>query len=143
MNCYIFASGTDSRPDRTNLTRLNASREAARGKLLLMNCYIFASGTDTRPDRTNLTSENASCSGSPAASAHNAAMAMPPALRSQTALPAGGASPAVALYTNKYSPSPTKPPTFVVACVEINQCVACTPASPRHRAGVEDDANAP
>jgi hypothetical protein len=28
MNCYIFASGTDTRPDRTNLTSENASREA-------------------------------------------------------------------------------------------------------------------
>ena len=100
-NCYIrvrhrHGAGREEIDDRERLLLRFAGGQET-GELLLMNYYIFASGTDTRPDRTNLTSENASCSGSPAANAQRAATAMPPAERSQTALPAGGASPAVAL----------------------------------------------
>lgn len=59
--------------------------------------YIYVSCTDTRRGRTNWTNENASCSGSPAARAHSAATAAPPAESNHTALPLGGASPAVTL----------------------------------------------
>ena len=128
--CCVFASGTDApRPHEFDEREHPApvSRRQGPGELRCL-VALLASGTGRARAPTTWTTSEQRLLGLAGRSLRAPRRPPPPAESSRAALPVGGASPAVALLgLLGRGPSPTKPPTFVVAQSAPWRCPCWSP----------------